>query len=482
MSFLVTRILFVVCATFAVSLKVAADVPNVFQNGLPALAEQVNENFSDLDARLASLASRQSGDVYREEVNCDLNPSAMWDTLQRERGWRVIAITFSGTCRSGNFISTGDAEFVILAGSEKATAVIEDPIFVSSGSIMNIRDATLRPDVGGAAVEAASSAILTLSSVNVAPVQGGTAVVIRDNSLGSIVDSTVSTGSVAIQRNSSVRFLGSSNTIEAGSLTVAQGSTVESGSSLVLNTGPQLLNLAVTDGSNFIANGDITGTFRLTVSGVSKFQNNGANLNFTGLIQVAEGSHFSSLRSGGLTINRYKSQSSDGGQDYCCNGWGILVTESSARIEHDLRFPGFTLNDQVMQAINGSSLLIASSAAESIPRLWVFDSSTAKLSGASFDVLEVKAASSANLNQVRVKQSLQVAQNSSADISQSSGDASIAVHSSFVNLYDLIGFQLNQISCAGASTLDLAGQQLDGTATNCLDTSAWARLLTAAYP
>ncbi|GAL33479.1 hypothetical protein JCM19240_2175 [Vibrio maritimus] len=47
-----------------------AAVPNTFSAGSPALASEVNENFSQLDSRLTALEGSESDSYITVEVDC----------------------------------------------------------------------------------------------------------------------------------------------------------------------------------------------------------------------------------------------------------------------------------------------------------------------------------------------------------------------------------------------------------------------------
>ena len=140
----------------APALAVAA-VPNIFSNGQPADAVQVNENFDNLDGRLAALEGLGLPPVT---VDCDANADALQDAIDAAPP-RGEAINVSGTCNSIsifgklNLIIDGQGITTILGSNTENTLDIgASPLVIISGVTVDANN------MGESAVRVGASTVI----------------------------------------------------------------------------------------------------------------------------------------------------------------------------------------------------------------------------------------------------------------------------------------------------------------------------------
>jgi hypothetical protein len=109
-----------------------ADVPNEFQAGTPAIADQVNQNFNDLDARIEENASNIA--LLDNEMECDTaSVSGWWTFSQTDGRYSVVCV---GYVDEGG-ISEADVSFCEVAdrGSDDDNYVVNDNLTMVMPSV-----------------------------------------------------------------------------------------------------------------------------------------------------------------------------------------------------------------------------------------------------------------------------------------------------------------------------------------------------------
>lgn len=256
---------------------IASDVtiPNTFTTGTPAVASQINANFTalenavdDNDARLDALEPSANPIV----VNCTSSPNGLQAALSSPRTGKLI-INFSGACNPVN-ITRSNVEII---GASRATASIGggaasvNSLLVKNASNIKLASMTIsRTDDQGAMLEAwnsslslddvlidfdtggdkpeegvrilSSSVEMNNSETEQALIAAGSSVILQANN---IFDNTFGGSALQVYLNSSVAAIGAGNAISSSG-----GNAVEMSerSSLAFHEGNTLSgNIYMTD-------------------------------------------------------------------------------------------------------------------------------------------------------------------------------------------------------------------------------------------
>ncbi|OLQ90820.1 hypothetical protein BIY21_02065 [Vibrio ponticus] len=125
-----------------VTISAFAAVPNTFTSGTPALASEVNENFTDLDSRLAAIE-----EVYATvDLDCGTDADALVDALDSDRNATVrTTYNVTGNC-NGTYITRSD---VVIDGDGSATILgnyneYGESLYIEKQSNVRLRDINLQ--------------------------------------------------------------------------------------------------------------------------------------------------------------------------------------------------------------------------------------------------------------------------------------------------------------------------------------------------
>ncbi|WP_418642343.1 hypothetical protein ACNUDM_20605 [Vibrio chaetopteri] len=141
-----------------------AAVPNTFSAGSPALASEVNENFSQLDSRLTALEGSESDSYITVEVDCSENAKALVEAFEGSRNSNAqMEYLISGSCEgaeiaradvridgSGSASITegedmdGESLFIDAQSNVRlSNLTLEGTLFVRNNSNLRLEDVTL---------------------------------------------------------------------------------------------------------------------------------------------------------------------------------------------------------------------------------------------------------------------------------------------------------------------------------------------------
>lgn len=117
----VKKLAIMVLPALSIAVSVQAAVPHNFTSGSPALASQVNENFADLDARVAELESQPASNSRERvyiDIDCSATPDYFIEPPYTEVSHAYTTFNVTGMCTGPLLIEDDGAEFYgIGAGS-----------------------------------------------------------------------------------------------------------------------------------------------------------------------------------------------------------------------------------------------------------------------------------------------------------------------------------------------------------------------------
>ncbi|NOH81635.1 hypothetical protein F0231_18015 [Vibrio sp. RE86] len=129
----------------------SAAVPNTFSSGTPALASEVNENFSDLDTRVSDLENSATDAYTTVGVDCDDDSTALATALEDSRNTSTrTTYNITGTCDAVE-ITRNDVR--IDGGGTASIAAFDDPdwdgesVFIDGQSNVRLQNLTLEGTV-----------------------------------------------------------------------------------------------------------------------------------------------------------------------------------------------------------------------------------------------------------------------------------------------------------------------------------------------
>ena len=448
-------------------------IPHQFSPGQPASAAQMNENFARVSEKLEALQAMANPGAT-VNLDCAADPDALnaWFTSNQSTLVRNVTFNVFGRCNSHEFVREGLLQVNFLGASTDAALVGPDdgrPVIagINSSTAMYLRDLRLEASNGPVARVTG-----TVGFENVVMAGGG--VDIHSGANVGLNDVDLLNGDLLIRQASSVLMGGTTNFIRAGSVDVREGSVLVNWAPLTINEGQDLLGFNVMHGSTYLGQGgSLNGKFRWMVVGSNVYLST-VEVDIESVIQVSTGSSFWAQFGTNFIITKPTG-------DYCCNGWGLLINQATARIEQNLKFVGFTEQDQVLQLIEGSNFLLNSQEPTPIPLFWVFDSSSASLSGAVIDNLDVRGSSYVRLNSITLNSFAGIRSGSSVDMFSVTGQAGIQIDASFAFVAndETAPLAQSQFGCSGPARLNFQGATVDPQQTNCFDNLAWDSLFTS---
>ncbi|MEM1113380.1 MAG: hypothetical protein AAGI11_15815 [Pseudomonadota bacterium] len=271
------------------------NIPFTFSNGTPADAEEVNQNFANLDTRLGSL---EASNVATVPANCALDPEAVQDAVDSAPAHGLI-IDADGTCNSvnifnkANIMINGPATFVA-TGTEESDRPLN--IGLSRGIFINDITADALNTNERAVNVGASTALFTnlvakkSTDIDVSVNTKSVAILSGTSLIGDVSD--VSPGALEVTE---ISYFGAE-----GNLTLRGSNTalrVDSGSRFSQESGDSASNAVTIVSANtavsqqqgswmFVDNGSITGNMRSISSDFFAAPNGDQAFDITGRIEL----------------------------------------------------------------------------------------------------------------------------------------------------------------------------------------------------
>ncbi|MEM1111209.1 MAG: hypothetical protein AAGI11_04815 [Pseudomonadota bacterium] len=217
-------------AAILVALPIRADVLNVFSNGTAADANEVNQNFSDLNMRLDSLENSTTATV---SANCTLEaPEALQDAIDAAPAHGLV-INASGLCNSVTIFSkrnitiNGPVQFISDGAGEAGR-----PLNIALSQSIFINDATADAVTGNE------------RAVNV----GASSVFFNNLVAKNSTDRDMSVNSKAVVFISGTSQIGDNNNLAPAGIELTEDSYISAGEDLTIKG---TIGMFLRDGSLF---------------------------------------------------------------------------------------------------------------------------------------------------------------------------------------------------------------------------------------
>jgi hypothetical protein len=220
-----------------------ADVPNTFASGEPAVASEINENFSDLDSKITSLKTATDSSILTT-INVDCSTDSINESIAEAGAAEHLIVNITGNCEERVLITRSG---VSLVGTTAAAS-------------SSITFADYTPSTLHSAIESAhSSSLEFLNSNAVISVIGAKNIVIDNLTISGATINTTDGGAgkgIAIRYNSSVAV---KNSVISGN---NSGLVANAGGVAILKdnsiTGNDAYGIIASDGGIILAKGGNT--------------------------------------------------------------------------------------------------------------------------------------------------------------------------------------------------------------------------------
>ncbi len=248
-------------ATLLVSNSLQADVPNVFTDGEPAIAAEVNENFNDLDTRVTALEGISGSDTITINVECNAGGSAN-NAIAEAASAKHLFVNISGTCNERVVITRSGVSLLSDAATPASINFVEtplSPLHVSLGDV-------LLPELNGAINLIGASNIIidnltiTGATAGVAVRYNSSAIVQNSTLTGNVIGLSADSNSTAVLANSQVN-----NNSLYGAVANNSGTLSLTGGNTIVQTGPKAGNF-----KNYAIGGFRNSS--ITISGVNSLE------------------------------------------------------------------------------------------------------------------------------------------------------------------------------------------------------------------
>jgi len=105
-----------------------AQVPNIFSDGEPAVASEVNDNFSNLDGRVTEL---ENATTNPNVVDVDCSTDSITDALNNAPAAGQLTVNISGSCNETVIITRSNTSLVGAEGASISfdSTVTSNPAF-----------------------------------------------------------------------------------------------------------------------------------------------------------------------------------------------------------------------------------------------------------------------------------------------------------------------------------------------------------------
>lgn len=192
-----------------------ADVPNTFASGEPAVASEINENFSGLDTRVTALENAAENSSATT-ISVDCASESINNTIAAAAPANHLIVNIIGTCNERVVISRSNVSLVGAVGGGTSINFVETPLSplhasLNANELVNVQ--------GTVNIIGALNVIIDNLTITGATYDGGTdgeagkGVAVRFNSSVLIQNSTITGNNSGIISNSGGVAILSSNTI-----------------------------------------------------------------------------------------------------------------------------------------------------------------------------------------------------------------------------------------------------------------------------
>jgi hypothetical protein len=197
-----------------------ADVPNTFTSGEPAVASEINENFSDLDSKITSLQTAANSSIL-STINVDCSTDSINESIAEAGAAEHLIVNIAGNCeervlitRSGvSLVGTTAAASSSITFADYTPSTLHSAIESAHSSSLEFLNSNAVVSVIGAKNVIIDNLTISGATVNTTDGDVGKGISIRYNSSVAVKNSVISgnnsglvanSGGVAILKDTSI--------------------------------------------------------------------------------------------------------------------------------------------------------------------------------------------------------------------------------------------------------------------------------------